>query len=321
MLVAAVRRDGGLRARDDPRRDARRAHRAGRGGRHLPAGVRHHPRRVPARAGRRRRRDHVGAGRRRRRRSASCSPARSSTTSPTTGCSGCRWSRWSSPTVAIHLFVPESPIRVPGKVNWTGAALMSLGLGLVLIAVSETPTWGWLSAEDASACSRPAPSSWSLWVRSETRSDRAARRHADDAHPRRLDDERRRRCCSASACTRRSSCCRSTSRRRRAAGYGFGASVTGAGLFLLPSTLAMLVAGAQTGPAREAVRLEAAAARRRAGSPPRSYVAARGGPRRALGDLPRRAPARRRHRPGLRVDGQPDHRERRPRARPASPPA
>jgi MFS family permease len=31
------------------------------------------------------------------------------------------------------------------------------------------------------------------------------------------------------------------------AGYGFGASVTGAGLFLLPSTLAMLVAGAQTG--------------------------------------------------------------------------
>jgi MFS family permease len=31
------------------------------------------------------------------------------------------------------------------------------------------------------------------------------------------------------------------------AGYGFGASVTGAGLFLVPSTLAMLVAGAQAG--------------------------------------------------------------------------
>ena len=30
-------------------------------------------------------------------------------------------------------------------------------------------------------------------------------------------------------------------------GYGFGASVTGAGLFLAPSTLAMLIAGAQTG--------------------------------------------------------------------------
>jgi MFS family permease len=31
------------------------------------------------------------------------------------------------------------------------------------------------------------------------------------------------------------------------AGYGFGASVSGAGLFLVPSTIAMLVAGAQTG--------------------------------------------------------------------------
>jgi len=30
-------------------------------------------------------------------------------------------------------------------------------------------------------------------------------------------------------------------------GYGFGASVTGAGLFLVPSTIAMLVVGAQTG--------------------------------------------------------------------------
>ena len=31
------------------------------------------------------------------------------------------------------------------------------------------------------------------------------------------------------------------------AGYGFGASVSGAGLFLVPSTIAMLIAGAQTG--------------------------------------------------------------------------
>ena len=33
----------------------------------------------------------------------------------------------------------------------------------------------------------------------------------------------------------------------RSAGYGFGASVTGAGLFLIPTTSAMLVAGSQTG--------------------------------------------------------------------------
>jgi len=39
-------------------------------------------------------------------------------------------------TVAVHLFVPESPVRVPGRVNWAGAAMMSAGLGAVLVAVS-----------------------------------------------------------------------------------------------------------------------------------------------------------------------------------------
>ena len=50
-------------------------------------------------------------------------------------------------TIAIHLFVPESPLRVPGRVNWLGAALMSLGLVAVLVAVSETPVWHWVSAK------------------------------------------------------------------------------------------------------------------------------------------------------------------------------
>src|ERR1051325_3717654 len=48
-------------------------------------------------------------------------------------------------TIAIHLFVPESPVRVPGRVNWLGAALMSAGLAAVLVAVSEAPVWHWAS--------------------------------------------------------------------------------------------------------------------------------------------------------------------------------
>ena len=40
-------------------------------------------------------------------------------------------------------FIPESPVRVPGKVNWLAAALMSVGICSVLIAVSQTTTWGW----------------------------------------------------------------------------------------------------------------------------------------------------------------------------------
>ncbi len=40
-------------------------------------------------------------------------------------------------------YIPESPVRSPGKVNWLAAALMSVGLCLVLIAVAQTTTWGW----------------------------------------------------------------------------------------------------------------------------------------------------------------------------------
>jgi EmrB/QacA subfamily drug resistance transporter len=45
--------------------------------------------------------------------------------------------------VCTWRFIPESPVRVPGRVNWTAAALMSGGFICVLIAISETTTWGW----------------------------------------------------------------------------------------------------------------------------------------------------------------------------------
>lgn len=50
-------------------------------------------------------------------------------------------------TVAAALLtwklVPESPVRVPGRINWLAGALMTIGVSAVLIAVSETTTWGW----------------------------------------------------------------------------------------------------------------------------------------------------------------------------------
>jgi EmrB/QacA subfamily drug resistance transporter len=48
--------------------------------------------------------------------------------------------------VCTWRFIPESPIRVPGRVNWLAAALMTGGFICVLIAISETTTWGWGSA-------------------------------------------------------------------------------------------------------------------------------------------------------------------------------
>ncbi|HEY5196303.1 MAG TPA: MFS transporter [Solirubrobacteraceae bacterium] len=44
---------------------------------------------------------------------------------------------------ATWRYVPESPVRVPGKVNWLAAALMTIGISAVLLAISETTIWGW----------------------------------------------------------------------------------------------------------------------------------------------------------------------------------
>jgi EmrB/QacA subfamily drug resistance transporter len=45
--------------------------------------------------------------------------------------------------VCTWRFVPESPVRVPGRINWTAAVLMSTGITAVLVAISETTSWGW----------------------------------------------------------------------------------------------------------------------------------------------------------------------------------
>jgi EmrB/QacA subfamily drug resistance transporter len=49
---------------------------------------------------------------------------------------GCTW--W---------FIPESPVRVPGRVNWVAALLMSAGVSCALIAIAQTTRWGWTSTK------------------------------------------------------------------------------------------------------------------------------------------------------------------------------
>jgi EmrB/QacA subfamily drug resistance transporter len=148
-------------------------------------------------------------------------------------------------TIAIHLLVPESPIRVPGRVNWAGATLMSLGLAAILIAVSESAVWDWLSAKTLIVLLAGVVL-LAAWVRSEARSQEP------------LVDMRMMRIrgvwtTNAVALLLGFGMYSSfillpefveTPVR---VGYGFGSSVTGAGLFLLPSTIAMLIFGAQTG--------------------------------------------------------------------------
>ncbi len=44
-------------------------------------------------------------------------------------------------------YIPESPVRSPGRVNWISAVLMSIGISSVLIAIAQTGTWGWGSSK------------------------------------------------------------------------------------------------------------------------------------------------------------------------------
>jgi MFS family permease len=72
--------------------------------------------------------------------------------------------------LATWRYVPESPIRAPGRVNWVAAAIMSAGLTLVLIAVAQTTVWGWGSARTLGVLAAGVAVT-ALWVRYEVRSD------------------------------------------------------------------------------------------------------------------------------------------------------
>jgi len=148
-------------------------------------------------------------------------------------------------TVAIHFFVPESPVRRKGTVNWTGAVLMSIGLAALLVAVSEAPVWGWSSPKTLVLLAIGAVV-LPVWVWNESRS------------PQPLVDMRMMRIRGVWTTNTVAALLGfgmyssfilipNFVETPTQVGYGFGASVTEAGLFLLPATLAMLVFGAQTG--------------------------------------------------------------------------
>jgi EmrB/QacA subfamily drug resistance transporter len=40
-------------------------------------------------------------------------------------------------------FIPESAVRSPGRVNWVAAALLTTGMSCLLIGIAQTTVWGW----------------------------------------------------------------------------------------------------------------------------------------------------------------------------------
>jgi EmrB/QacA subfamily drug resistance transporter len=147
--------------------------------------------------------------------------------------------------VATHFFVPESPVKTPARIDWGGAVLMSAGLSAILLAVSEGNSWGWGSARVLGLLAGGAVV-LAVWARYELRV------------PQPLVDMRMMRL--RGVWTTNVTALMvgfgmfgsfllvpKLVEMPAAAGFGFDASVTEAGLYLLPSAAVMLVAGPAAG--------------------------------------------------------------------------
>jgi EmrB/QacA subfamily drug resistance transporter len=148
-------------------------------------------------------------------------------------------------TIATHLFVPESPVKSPSRIDWGGAALLSAGLVALLVAVSEGNGWGWGSARVIGLFAAAAVL-LSAWVAFE-------QRVRDPLVDIRMMRERAVFTTNLTALLVGFGMFGSFIlipqfvQTPTEAGFGFGATVTEAGLFLLPSAAIMLVAGPLSG--------------------------------------------------------------------------
>jgi MFS family permease len=147
--------------------------------------------------------------------------------------------------VATWRFIPESPIRVPGRINWLAGALMTIGISLVLLAISETTTWGWGSARTLGLILLGLLFS-AAWIAVEVRSDNP------------LIDMTMMRVrgvwtTNLAAFLLGAGMYASFivfpqfAQLPTSTGFGFGASVVVSGLYLLPSTVGMTILGMYAG--------------------------------------------------------------------------
>ena len=142
-------------------------------------------------------------------------------------------------------YIPESRMRTPGSINWAAAALMSLGLAIVLIGVSQTTSWGWGSAK-VWAMIVGGNLILAAWVRVEI----GAREPLVDMTMMRIRGVWTTNLVAfllGMGMYASFVIIPEFTEAPKSTGFGFGSSVTGAGLFLVPSTLAMVLIGPMAG--------------------------------------------------------------------------
>jgi EmrB/QacA subfamily drug resistance transporter len=141
--------------------------------------------------------------------------------------------------IAAVMFIPESKSRQPGRVHWLGGVLLSAWLVALLVAVSEGSTWHWGSAKTIGLFVLSALFA-AAWVKAESRS----RQPLVDMTMMRL---------SGVWTTNAAALLLGFGmysafvlipqfvETPTSTGYGLGASVSQAGLFLVPTTIALLI--------------------------------------------------------------------------------
>jgi MFS family permease len=147
--------------------------------------------------------------------------------------------------LATWRFIPESPVRMPGRINWLAAALMTIGISTVLLAISQTTAWGWGSPKTLGLIAAGLAVTL-LWVAVEVRS------------PNPLIDMTMMRIrgvwtTNLAAFLLGAGMYSSFivlpqfAQLPKSTGFGFGASVVVSGLYLLPSTIGMTILGIYAG--------------------------------------------------------------------------
>jgi EmrB/QacA subfamily drug resistance transporter len=147
--------------------------------------------------------------------------------------------------VAVRRFIPESPVKSPARIDWIGAALLSAGLVALLVAVSEGNSWGWGSVRVVSLFAFAA-AALLAWIGYE-------QRVSEPLVEMRMMRNR------AVLTTNLTGLLVGFGmfgsfilvpqfvQIPASAGFGFGASVTEAGLYMLPSAATLLVAAPLAG--------------------------------------------------------------------------
>ncbi|HYI17558.1 MAG TPA: MFS transporter [Solirubrobacteraceae bacterium] len=147
--------------------------------------------------------------------------------------------------LATYAWVPESPIRVPGRIDVPGALLLAVGLALPLLAISRANAWGWGSPQTLGLIAAGI-AVLGVWVAVERRT------HQPLAHiPTLLDPP----VLMTNLVTLLVGfgmfgsflLIPQLAEAPESTGYGFGLDATGAGLLMLPGALMMLVAGPVSG--------------------------------------------------------------------------